>query len=131
MSCKHIKICLLAPLSICQKWLLSIRKSLIHLQNGPRRYFPSGKTYCKSLTRHINSKFSTPTANCWPLQNLGCSSTTVCLGIRSISFRDGHTGICKFAQTIFEMGQSVPASGKIDPNRTCPGGLLQHLQTRI
>ena len=45
----------------------------------------------------------------------------VCLDIQPISFNDGHTGLRKFALTIFEMGQSVQANEKIDRKSYMPG----------
>ena len=56
-----------------------------------------------------------PIANCCPLKISEAAALAVCLEIGPPSFCEGHTGIRKFAQTIFEMGQPVPAKEKINP----------------
>ena len=45
----------------------------------------------------------------------------VCLGIRPLGFCDGSVEMKNFAQTIFEMTQTVPANKKIDPKSYLPG----------
>ncbi len=58
-----------------------------------------------------------------------------CLDIRPLSFCDGHLGMHNFAQTIFEMGQSVPANEKMDlksyfPGRTATTNAVKDISTK-
>ena len=81
------------------------------------------------LERHTKSHRNGSTAVCFQRQLpisakkkvALAAALAVCVDVRPLSFCDGHPEMKDFAQSIFEMGQSVPENEKIDPKSYLPG----------
>ena len=121
LSCRHTRLSRMARMQIRKNWRLSIRKNHRKFQNSSRWYLSIREACQKSQKCFQRRCFHRQQPVSAKKKVSLDAEFAVCVDVHPFSVCYGHPGMKQFAQSIFEIGQTVPNNEKIDPKRYLSG----------